>query len=54
MKAEISMPKTVSQVTLEVTVTGVRRTKLRIWLGRRLLTFAAFVMGCNINVEMRP
>lgn len=53
MKAEISMPQTMRQITLEAVVIGVRRAKLRIWLGCKLLMFAAWIMGCAIEVEMK-
>lgn len=54
MKAEISVPKLTRQITIEAVVTGVRRTRLRVWLGCKLLMLAAAVMGCNVDVEIRP
>lgn len=54
MKAEISMPRMMRRVTIEAKVIGVRRTKFRIWLGCKIIILAAAVMGCNVEVEMRP
>lgn len=54
MKAEISMPQAMRQITIEVVVTGARRTKLRIWIGQKLMMLAAAVMGCNVEVDIRP
>lgn len=54
MKAEISMPRMTRQITIEAVVTGVRRTKLRVWLGCKLMMLAAAVMGCNVEVDIRP
>lgn len=54
MKAEISVPKLTRQITIKAVVTGVRRTRLRVWLGCKLLMLAAAVMGCNVDVEIRP
>lgn len=54
MKAEISLPQTMRGVTIEAVVTGVRRTKLRVWLGCKLMMLAAAVMGCNVEVDIRP
>jgi len=53
MKAEIPMPQMMRQITLEVAVTGMRRTNLRVWLGCKLMIFAAFVMGCQIEVDIK-
>jgi hypothetical protein len=53
MKAEVSMPALMRQSTLQAVVTGVRRTKIRIWLGSKLLVLAAAVMGCGIEVDIR-
>lgn len=54
MRAEISMPKIMHEITIEATVTGVRRSRLRIWLGSKGMMLAAAVMGCNVEVEIRP
>ncbi|UZW54964.1 hypothetical protein NUH86_16035 [Sphingobium sp. JS3065] len=54
MKADITMPKVMSQVTIEATVTGVRRTRIRIWLGCKVMMLAAAIMGCNVEMDIRP
>lgn len=46
------MPKAVRGVTIDVAVTGVKRTRIRIWLGCKLMLLAAFIMGCNIEVDI--
>lgn len=51
-KAEVSLPKIMRGVTLEVVVIGVKRTQVRIWLGCKIMILAAMIMGCTIKVEM--
>lgn len=51
MKAEISMPQVVKGLTIRAVVTGRRRTAIRLWLGCRVMVFAAWIMGCAIDVS---
>lgn len=51
MKSEISMPGLVRQLTLEVVVTGIRLTKMRIWLGTRIIKLGALVVGCGVEIR---
>jgi hypothetical protein len=53
MKAEISMPKMMRSITIQAVVTGERRTRLRIWLGSKIMMIAAAVMGCNVEVDIQ-
>lgn len=38
-------------MTLEVTITVTNEFRARIWIGSQLIRFAAWIMGCGINVE---
>ena len=46
----IHMPKLMRQITLQVKVTGQRRTALRLRIGVQVLKLAATIMGCGIDV----
>lgn len=45
------MRDVVSQLTLQVDVTGVRVARVRMWLGMRLLKLAVRVLGCGMEVR---
>ncbi len=53
MRAEIPMSDLCGRITLNVTVTGVRVFKARLWLGSRLFRLAAWVIGvgCEVKAE---
>ena len=40
-------------ITLSVTITGRRRQRVRMWLGRMLITLAARIIGCGIEYQRR-
>jgi len=40
-------------ITVKVKPTRTRELAWRLWLGARLFYFAAWVMNCNCEVEMR-
>ncbi|HKY80270.1 MAG TPA: hypothetical protein VJM09_02220 [Sphingobium sp.] len=52
--SNISMPQVVRGITLQCSVTGVRRARLRIWLGAKMLKLAAAVIGCAVEVDIKP
>ena len=47
------MGQIVGKLTLEIRVTHVKRAKLRLWLGARLLKFATWVGGFGSEIELR-
>jgi hypothetical protein len=51
---EVRFPvaKALQSMTLQVRVTGLRRFRIRVWLGIRLLKLAAWVIGTGINIEL--
>ena len=48
-KIEVNKPP--EGMTLFVTMNLSRRFLVRLWLGRRLIRLAAFVLGCNIVIK---
>lgn len=52
--SNISMPKAMKQVTLHMVVTGICRTRARIWLGTQLLRLAGAVIGCGVEIVSMP
>lgn len=52
---EVRVPaaKAMQSLTIKVRVTGLRRFKLRLWLGTQLLKLAAWVIGANIEIEVQ-
>ena len=48
---KIEVNKLPKSMTLFVTMNLSRRFLVRLWLGRRLIRLAAFVLGCNIVIE---
>lgn len=51
MKANVHVPSLMNAVTMNVTLTGVREWRIRLWLGVKLITLAARVIGCGIVVD---
>lgn len=47
---EMPMKSDMAGVTLDVRVTGVRRARVRLWVGARLMRLAAAVIGCDIEI----
>jgi hypothetical protein len=41
-----------SDITLNVDVTGLRVWKVRVWIGCQVIKLAALVMGTGIHIEM--
>lgn len=54
MKAEVHLPPLMRRITIQAKITGVKRTKLRVWFGCKIMMLAAAVMGCNIEVNIEP
>lgn len=52
--SSISMPRAMKQVTLHMVVTGKRRTRVRLWLGSRLLRLARAIIGCGVEIVSMP
>ena len=48
MKADIDMVNGMRMVTMHVHLKRDNEMRLRVWLGCKLMTFAAWVMNCNI------
>lgn len=49
---EIAMPDVMRRVTINVKVTGRKRSRVRNWLGVKILELAAFVFGCTVEVDI--
>ena len=52
MKAEISLPAVMRDVTIQAVVTGKRRTAFRTWLGCKIFVLAAMVIGCSVDLSV--
>lgn len=50
---DINASDVMKTVTLEARVIGLKRMRLRLWLGLRLLVLAAAVIGCALEFELR-
>ena len=50
---EIAMTDVMRRVTIVVKVTGIRRGKVRNWLGVKLMELAAVVFGCSVEVDIQ-
>ena len=48
----ISAQSIMNNVTMNVTVSGLRAWRMRLWLGAQFIKLAAFVMGCGFHIEM--
>jgi len=50
---EVNVPisKLMSDVTMNVNLTGVRTWRVRVWLGIQLLKLAGRIIGCGIHIE---
>ena len=48
---KVPMGKIMSQVTMNVDLTGMKVFRVRMWIGRQLLKLVALAMGCKIQVE---
>jgi len=53
MIMDIPMAEVMSSMTIELRATGVKRMRFRLWLGAKIIAIAAFVMGCNLELEVR-
>lgn len=40
-----------AQSTLTLRITQVKRTRLRLWLSKQIIRFAAWICPCKIEVE---
>lgn len=49
----IDKVKMMRQVTLYARITRATEWQWRMWLGARLMFFAAWVMNCNLEIEGR-
>lgn len=48
--ANIHMRDVMSNVTMTVTIRGVRGHRVRFWIGSRLVALAAYVLGCRVEI----
>jgi len=53
-QVDLSLPDVMKGITLDIVVTGARRTRVRIWAGGQLLKLGARVMGCDVDVCAEP
>ena len=49
---EVNINHVVRNTVLNVTITGVRRFKIRLFIGAQLIKLAALILGCNIQMEI--
>jgi hypothetical protein len=49
--ANLNVQDAVRELTLEVTLTGVKRFQFRLWLAKPLLRLAAKIIGCKIDIK---
>lgn len=54
MKAafKVNAAKAAKQLTVHVRVTGMRRVRVRLWLGARIIRFGAWVMGTRSEISV--
>ncbi len=50
--AAVSMQDAMRATTMQITVTGARRTRIRLWLGTRIMRIAGAVIGCDVVVSV--
>lgn len=51
--AKLPMSDVTRNLELKICVTGVKTWRVRLWLGALLMRFAAWVIGCKCEVEVR-
>ena len=51
-KITINVSEVISDTCLEVTITGIKTFKIRAFLGINLLKLAAWVIGCQIELNI--
>lgn len=51
--ANIDVSNALSNVTMTFDITGLKRLRLRTWLGLRLISLAVRVLGCQADVVDR-
>jgi hypothetical protein len=51
---EVPLSDLTKGLTLQLVLTGVWRMRFRLWLGTKLLRLAAAVIGCKVEVEVKP
>jgi hypothetical protein len=49
--ANLNVQDAVRELTMEVTLTGVKRFQFRLWLAKPLLRLAAKIIGCKIDIK---
>lgn len=49
--ASVNVNDTLKYMRLNVTIKGMARLKVRLWIATRLIMFAGWVLGCDIHVE---
>lgn len=52
-KLNVPVNKLVGDLTMEVSITGMRSYRVRQWIAIKLMTLAAAIMGCGIEVDIR-
>ena len=49
-----NMRDMMATTTLRFRVRGVRSMRARLWLGAKIVSFAAWVIGCEVDVSLEP
>ena len=51
IKRTINVSEVIPDACLEVTITGIIKFKIRLYLGMQLLKLAAWIIGCQIVIK---
>ena len=51
VKKTINVSEVIPDTCLEVTITGIKTFKIRMFIGIKLLKLAAWIIGCQIVIE---
>jgi hypothetical protein len=47
----VDMKEVMSGIQFDLTVTGLRTAKARMWLGMKVVKLGIIIMGCQVNIE---
>lgn len=50
----LPMSRAIESMTLSIRLIGAKRTAVRVWLGTMLMRFAAWIIGCNVEIDTSP
>jgi hypothetical protein len=51
---KIPMRQVMPKVTLHMVITGMVRARLRLWLGARIIRLGGYVIGCSVEMVVKP